>query len=68
MEIQKVTVLACNQLRARDAAKFLGVSERTLANWRVLGYGPQWIKRGGRGRVFYALDAVSDYAANSKKN
>ncbi len=33
-----------------NASHYLGVSEKTLAMWRVGGVGPQYIKRG---RIFY---------------
>lgn len=35
---------------AKQAAKVLGVNVRTLANWRVRGYGPQYVKVGARVR------------------
>lgn len=35
-------------LAERDAAPRCGVSPKTLANWRVLGRGPRFIKAGGR--------------------
>lgn len=35
-------------LTERDAAPRCGVSPKTLANWRVLGRGPRFIKAGGR--------------------
>lgn len=33
---------------AADAARALGISQKTLANWRVLGTGPCFIKMGSR--------------------
>jgi hypothetical protein len=39
-----------------EAAKILGVSPKTLANWRSLGIGPPFLKYGGRlGPVRYRL-------------
>lgn len=39
-----------------EAARMLGVSPKTLANWRCLGIGPQFLKYGGRlGLVRYRL-------------
>ena len=35
-------------LAVADAAAFLGLSVKTLANWRVSGAGPQFIKLGSR--------------------
>lgn len=42
------------RLTRSEAAKFIGVAARTLANWRSKGVGPRQIKVGGR--VFYRLD------------
>lgn len=42
----------------KNAAKFLGVSTRTLDNWRYLGEGPKFIKRG---RIFYYMDDLNHW-------
>lgn len=39
------------------------ISRRTLANWRVLGRGPSYIKVGKI--VLYALDSVEDFEQRS---
>lgn len=39
------------RMRPRDAAIYLGLSEGTLANKRITGDGPRFIKPGGR--IFY---------------
>lgn len=39
------------RMKAKDAAIYTGFSEGTLANWRVDGRGPAFVKRGGR--IFY---------------
>lgn len=31
-----------------EVARYLRIDEKTLANWRSLGIGPDWIKVGGR--------------------
>jgi len=41
-------------VRAKEAAKFLGVAEATLADWRVKGEGPQFVKNGPR-QVLYRV-------------
>lgn len=41
------------RLTRADAAKFIGVRSRTLANWKSKGTGPRQTKVGGR--VFYRL-------------
>lgn len=46
------------RLSRTDAARYLGVASKTLANWRSGGKGPRPVKVGGR--VFYW---VSDLAA-----
>lgn len=48
-------------LSAHEAATYIGTTSKTLANWRSLGRGPEFIRLGGVGsRVVYrqaALDA-----------
>ncbi|MGE8132716.1 helix-turn-helix transcriptional regulator [Novosphingobium subterraneum] len=44
------------RLTRRQAARFLGVAERTLANWRSRRCGPPQIKIGGK--VFYRLSEL----------
>jgi len=41
------------RLSRSHAARYLGVAEQTLANWRSLGRGPKSFRLGGR--VFYRL-------------
>jgi predicted site-specific integrase-resolvase len=36
-----------------------GVSQRTLERWRWLGFGPRYIKVGGR--VIYRVDEIEDF-------
>lgn len=47
------------RLSRRDAAKFIGVEARTLANWKSQGVGPRQVKIGGR--VFYRLTDLSTF-------
>lgn len=47
------------RMRAKDAAVYTGFSEGTLANWRVTGEGPAFIKRGNR--VFYLKTILDDW-------
>lgn len=42
-------------LRARDAARHIGVAEKTLANWRSAGKGPRF-SRLGRAIVYARED------------
>ena len=64
---EKARILPSGQMRPREAARFAGVSEKTLANWRVLDQGPYFVKRGGR--IFYPFDALKDWVEHdtSKK-
>src|SRR5450759_36672 len=36
-----------SRLKPDEAAAVLGMSPKTLANWRVSGYGPPWARFGG---------------------
>ncbi len=53
-------------LRTPEAARFLGLSGRTLEKHRTYGTGPQYRKIGGR--VVYALDDLQAWAARGAKN
>lgn len=45
-------------LATLEAATFLGLSEKTLANWRCRGYGPKFIRLGAR-VIRYHVDELS---------
>jgi len=45
----------------RDASKYLGVAEKTLAMWALTGKGPSSIKVGGR--RFYFQDTLDAFIA-----
>jgi hypothetical protein len=54
----RVRVLPDGRLARRDAAKYLGVAEKTMAMWQVYGKGPRSVRVGGRRFYFQAdLDA-----------
>lgn len=67
--VERVTVRMTpdGRLSRREAAKFVGVASRTLANWKSRGVGPSQTKVGGR--VFYHLADlqafVTDYGATA---
>ena len=46
----KIVLLPDGRMDTRNAALYLGLSEKTLAMWRCQGSGPAYIKPG---RVFY---------------
>lgn len=53
IERVKVTVFPDGRLDTENAARFIGLSPKTLAMMRTAGSGPKFIKRG---RIFYYLD------------
>lgn len=67
--VERITVRMTpdGRLTRQEAAKFVGVASRTLANWKSQGVGPNQTKIGGR--VFYRLadlqTFVADYGATA---
>lgn len=55
----KAHLLDCN-----PAAEYLGLSPITLADWRVQGRGPRYVKLGRR--VKYDIADLDDYIAENK--
>jgi hypothetical protein len=53
-------------LRTPEAARFLGLSGRTLEKHRTFGTGPAYRRLGGR--VVYAVDDLQDWAALGAKH
>jgi hypothetical protein len=47
-----------------EAATFLGVSAKTLANWRSLGQGPAYTQYHGRRVAYLVEDLVAFRSAN----
>ena len=58
---EKVRVTAAGNVSRREAAKFLGLSSKTLSEWAGKGQGPSPFKIGGR--VFYRLADVEAFAS-----
>jgi hypothetical protein len=52
-DLRSIATLPDGRMTARDAAAYLGVAEKTLANRRCRGTGPQFVKLG---RVYYFRD------------
>jgi predicted DNA-binding transcriptional regulator AlpA len=52
-------------LRTPEAARFLGLSGRTLEKHRTYGTGPKYRKLGGR--VVYALDDLQDWVGTGAR-
>lgn len=55
----------CRFLRTKDAAEYLGVSERTLEAWRTNGGGPVFRKIGGCCR--YVLEDLDEFADKGRR-
>ena len=52
---------------ANEAAAMLGVSSRTLANWRTLGIGPAFVRVGAvHSRTLYRLDDLNTWLDNNR--
>lgn len=65
-EVEKVRVVAFpdGRLNTDNAARFLGLSTKTLAIMRSSGTGPPFVKLG---RVFYFLDDLQAWIAESRR-
>ncbi|WP_087868384.1 helix-turn-helix transcriptional regulator [Bathymodiolus platifrons methanotrophic gill symbiont] len=51
--------LSTNRINQKQLANYWGISERTLERWRGIGYGPVFIKIGGR--VIYRQEDIREY-------
>ncbi len=54
-----------NRFKAQDAAKYLGLTESTIAKWRMSGRGPRYIKAGAR--VLYDRADLDAWLETSKR-
>ena len=52
-------------LLAKEAAEYLRVKVRTLANWRARNTGPAWRKHGGK--VVYTIEELDRYSDDEGK-
>ncbi len=59
VELVKVRVLHDGRMSRRDAARYIGVQDKTLANWTLMKKGPRGHRIGGR--VFYYKDDVDRF-------
>lgn len=60
----RVRVLPDRRVTRRDAAAILGREAKTLADWKLKGWGPRPINVGGR--VFYNYDECLQMARGEK--
>lgn len=54
-----------NFIDARAAATRVGVSERTLSNWRSSGKGPDFYKLGGK--ILYKIEDLDAWTESCKR-
>ena len=58
-ETVRVRILPDGRMTRRDAARYLGFAEKTLAQWQLYGKGPASKLVGGR--RFYFMDVLDAY-------
>jgi hypothetical protein len=64
IERVKVVVFPDGRLDTENAARFLGLSPKTLAMMRSAGTGPKFVKRG---RVFYFLEDLQAWLSDQPR-
>ena len=60
----EITVFPDGRLDTKNAAAYLGLSDKTLAMMRCQGTGPRFIKRG---RVFYYQEDLDAWLAQAER-
>lgn len=60
-----IKVLPDGRVSRADAAAFLGISPKTLAEWKRLGQGPRSIRVGGR--IFYKLEDLDAFVTTGAR-
>jgi predicted site-specific integrase-resolvase len=55
LKSMEIIVLPDGRMDRRNAASYLGVAEKTMAQWATKGTGPKFIKRG---RVWYRREEL----------
>ena len=61
------TTTSTLSVSANEAAAMLGVSPRTLANWRTLGIGPAFVRVGRvHSRTLYRIDDLNTWLDNNR--
>lgn len=64
-KIMEVTALPDGRMDTKNAALYLGLSDKTLAMKRCDGTGPKYVKCGGK--VFYFKSELDDWIASGEK-
>lgn len=61
------TITSVLAVSANEAAAMLGVSSRTLANWRTQGIGPAFVRVGAvHSRTLYRVDDLNTWLDNNR--
>ena len=63
--MQNLFIYLDGRMDIKNTALYLGVKERTLAQWRYLGKGPPFIKRG---KIFYFKSDIDSWLIANGKN
>lgn len=63
VELIRVRVLPDGRMARADAARYLGLSQKTLAMWGLVGKGPRSLKIGGK--VFYFRRDLDAFVAGA---
>lgn len=65
VETEPVRALPDGRLPSSEAARYLGVAEKTMANWRSQGRGPRFLKRARR--VWYRQEWLDAWVQSGDK-
>lgn len=58
-----ISIFPDGRMSAKDAAKYVGFSYRTLSNHRVRGTGPRFVKRGV---IFYFKEDLDEWLSSGR--
>jgi hypothetical protein len=64
LEKHNITIFPDGRMKTDDAAKYLGLSPKTLATMRCRGTGPKFVRRG---RIFYFLEDLKSWIGESDR-
>ncbi len=63
MRVKEVVMFPDGRLDAKNAASYIGLSEKTLAMMRCEGSGPKYLKRG---RIFYFREDLDTWIQSGR--
>lgn len=58
----KPNIFPDGRMKPKDAALYVGFNDGTLANWRITGKGPRFIKKNNR--IFYYRKDLDEWMAS----